>query len=313
MRKIFIRTTAAVVSVLTTLVLAGCSAVSTESNMTAVHYDGGPLISQSFIDCVPAATYYQTTPNHSFFLYPMSLRTYSASDDSGAESGMVTVVSSDNIEVSIPASVTFTLDTTCEKLRKFHEMIGLGKHAYWGGGDIEDSNQDGTPDGWVNVLNFYVGAVLDTTLDRASQGYTWQALWNDPAAKAALEQSVEENLSKMVDDRMGDHYFEIQTILLQKPIPPENLRKAKEDEQTAVAKSIALLAEAEANETSKVAQAKAAQAEAEAQIAVAKAEAAQIEEQIRVMGKDAWLKKYGIDHGITPWPNPVVPGANVGK
>jgi hypothetical protein len=281
--------------------------------MTAVHYDGGPFISQSFIDCVPSATYYQTTPNHSFFLYPTSLRTYSASNDQGAESGVITVVSKDSVEMSVPVSVTLTLDTTCEKLRKFHESIGLSKHAYWGGGDIEDSNQDGTPDGWVDVLNLYIGEVLDTTLDRAAQDHPWQSLWNDPAVKASLEQSVEGNLSKMVDDRMGDHYFDIQTILLQKPTPPDELRKAKENEQTAVANAKAAEAEANAQETSKVANAKAEQAEAEAKIAVAKAEAAQMEEQIRVLGKDVWLKKYGIDHGITPWPPAVVPGANPAK
>ena len=46
------------------------------------------------------------------------------------------------------------------------------------------------------------------------------------------------------------------------------------------------------------------------EVTKAQTEASVIEEQIRVMGEDAWLKKYGIDHGITPWPNPVVPGAN---
>lgn len=296
------------------ILLAGCSVANTPPDQIALHYDGGAMVASKYIDCVDPSTYKTEGLGHTFYYYPTSLRTYSATGDEGAERKSFTVVSSDNAELTIPVTVTFTLTSDCDLLREFHESIGNRNKAFWGGSDFPDENQDGTPDGWVTVLNFYIGKALEATLDRASQGYEWRELWNNPEIKAEIEKAVEENLAVIVDDQMKGHYFDISTILLQTPTPvSEDLKNAVVAEQTAVANAKAAEAAAEAEKTSKVKAAEAAQAEAEARIAVAKAEAAQMEEQIRVLGQDGWIKKYGIDNGITPWPNPVVPGSGTTK
>lgn len=296
------------------MALSGCSSVSTQADMVALHYDGGWWTSPSFIECVPVATYKMSGMGHSYYAYPASVRTYSATNDSGSETGPIVVVSKDNAELAVSATVTFTLLTDCETLQKFHESIANRDGAYWGGSDFVDANNDGTPDGWVKILNFYIGKALEATLDRASQGYEWRKLWNDPAVKTELEKAVEENLAGIVDDQMRGHFFDITTILLQTPDPvSEELKAAVVSEQTAVAKAKSAEAEAKAQETTAAAKLKAAEAERDVEVAKAKTEAAVIAEQIRVMGEEAWIKKYGIDHGITPWPNPVVPGANTSK
>lgn len=293
---------------------SACSVINTPSDMVALHYNGGIMTSESFIDCVPAATYQTNGAGHVSYEYPTSLRYFVADNDklnSGAESGSITVVSQDNTEMAIPVSVGLTLATDCETLRVFHEKIAKRDKAFWGGSDFPDDNHDGSPDGWVKILKLYIGDTLDTALDRTSQKYSWRKLWNDPDTKVELERAVEANLSKEIDTRMGGHFFNITDILIKKPEPmAQSLKDAIVAEQTAVAKANAAKAEATAQEAASAAQLSAANAEREVAVAKAKTEAAVIEEQIRVMGQEAWLKKYGIDKGITPWPNPVVPGSN---
>lgn len=304
----------AVISAAAAMLVTGCSIVSTPPDQVALHYEGGALSAREFKACVDPSKREVNGPGDKYYLYPTSLRTYTASDDASSERGPVTVVSKDNAEMNVPVTVTFTLITECDTLRKFHETIGNRNNAFWGGSDFTDDadqNNDGTPDGWVSVLNTFVGESMKAELDRASQGYDWRQLWNDPKIKTELENTLNETLGQSVDRRMGGHFFKIQTILVQKPVPVnEDLKNAVANEQAAVAKAKAAEAEAVALEKSAVAEAKAAQAKAEAEIAVAKAQAAQMEEQIRVLGKETWLKMYGIDKGITPWPNPVVPGSN---
>lgn len=292
----------------------GCSVINTPSDMVALHYDGGIMTAENFIECVPASQYQNNAPGHVSYMYPTSLRYYVADTGPNAETGPMSVVSKDNTEMLIPVSVSITLVTDCDTLRVFHEKIAKRDKAFWGGSEFPDENNDGTPDGWLKILNLYVGETLDATLDRAAQKYNWRDLWNNPDVKVKLETEVENSLPEMIEKRMGGKYFVINDILVQKPDPANpDLKAAAAAEQVAVAKAKAAEAEAKAQENAAEARVKAAKAEAEVEITKAKTEAAVIQEQIRVMGEEAWIKKYGIDHGITPWPNPVVPGANSGK
>lgn len=287
-----------VLAAITALTLTGCSSVSTQPDQIALHYAGGSFSSTKFAACVDPSVREMNGPGDTYYVYPTSNRTYDASAAKAAEGGPISVVSSDNAELTVPASVVFTLKTDCETLRKFHEQIGNRYRAYWGGSEFEDSNEDSIPDGWVTMLNFYVGKALDSVLDRQAQAYTWRALWNDPAAKTALEKSVGESLSAVVDAQMGGHYLDIAKVTVQKPDPTNKaLKDAVAAEQAAVAKANSAKSQADADK-----------AAAEAQIAVAKAEAAQVEESVRVLGIDGYLKRYAIDKGLTPWPNPVVAG-----
>lgn len=314
--KKFVRFVVALMgAIVATLSFSACSTVNTPSDMVALHYNGGWMTAEGFLNCVPASTYQNNGAGHVYYEYPTSLRYFVADNEklsSGAESGSITVVSKDNTEMAIPATVSLTLVTDdCETLRVFHDKIAKRDKAFWGGSDFPDTNSDGSPDGWVKILKLYIGDTLDAALDRTSQNYPWRKLWNDPDTKVELEKAIEANLSKEIDTRMGGHYFEIKDILIKKPEPVAvSLKEAIVAEQTAVAKANAAKAEAQAMEAAADAKLRAANAEREVEVARAKTEAAVIDAQIQVMGKDAWLKKYGIDKGITPWPNPVVPGSN---
>ena len=88
-----------------------------------------------------------------------------------------------------------------------------------------------------------------------------------------------------------EEFFTNFAITLQKPEPPQSVKAALVDQQEAVAK-------AKADEAEAAAQVKAA---AKAQVEVERAEAAKIDERIKVLGRDGYLKQYAIDKGLNPY------------
>ncbi len=294
------------------LTTTGCSIVSTPPDMVALHYDAGAFSSTTFKECIPVSTRKVDNPGNLFYTYPTNNRTYDASLTEGAETGPIRVLSKDNAEMDVPVAITFNMVTDCTALRKFHENMGLRDRAFWSGGDfnddIDDKNRDKTPDGWIKVLNMYVGKSLDATLDRTAQQYNWRDLWNNAEVKVKLDQAVETDLQKMIDDRMGGHYFTVNTTLVLKPEPVDpQLKAAISREQSSVANANAVAEEAKAKEIA----AKAEERAALADVAVAEAKARATKAEVDVIGSEAWLKKYGIDKGVNPWPAPVVAGGGV--
>ena len=146
--------------------------------------------------------------------------------------------------------------------------------------------------GWSRMLSVYIARPLDTAIDRAGQDYTYTELYTNPAKKAEWERDVLEALPDLVNRQTDGsvEFFKNFAITLQKPEPPQEIKNALVKQQEAVARAKAAEAEAAARE-----------AAANAQIAVEKAEAAKINERIKVLGKDGYLKQYAIDHGQNPF------------
>ncbi len=284
--------------------LTACSQVSTAPDKVALHYKAGPLSSTEFENCVNPSTREVNGPGDLYYSYPVNQRTFDASDAPGADSKPITIVSKDNVEMSVPVSITLTLVSDCDTLRTFHERLGNRYAAYF-----TDDDTTG-PEGWGRLLNFGVGKPVDTNLDRAAQQFEWRKLWNDPATKTAIEKQLEESLEQSIDQQTGGHFFEVNNVLIQKPTPTNAvLVQNVAAEQASVAK--ARSAEAEAN---------AQKAAAEAQVAVARAEAAKIQERIKVLGRDGYLRELEIEaqqaaiaKGLNPYPPTIVPGAGVGQ
>lgn len=304
----------ALLAVIGLLALAGCSTVSTESDQVALGYNKGSFSSKTFDKCIPASAREVDGPSDQHFVYPTSQRSYDATGRDGSDSAAFTVVSKDNAELRAPVTVTFTLNTSCEKvtvdgkeypggiLQLFHERLGNRYGAYWNSDEEGDAGSEGAPKGWVNLLNFAIGQPLDTGLDRVAQGYEWRKLWNDPATKTDVERQLSEQIQGLVDQQTGapsgEHFFTGFRVLVQKPDPTnEALKQAVASEQAAVAQANSARAKADADRLA-----------AQAQIAVAQARAAATRAEIDAMGADAWIKKYAIDNKISPWPNPVVAG-----
>lgn len=287
---------------------SGCSVVNTEPDLVALHYSAGMFSPTKFEKCIPSSSRNVEGAGDKFFEYPnvASVRTYDASHRPGAETTPILVLSSDNNEMAVPVLVKLSLlSDDCTKLKDFHERFGLRASAFWNGSDYsEGGNSSNAPAGWVNLLRMNVGAPLEVTLDRAAQKYTWRQLWNDTEVKLKLEQAVEENLQRMVDDQMGGHYFKVMSTLVEKPEPTDpKLRETISNEVNNVAAAQAEASKADAQKDAAASQADAARSKLD----TAKAEAELVRIEREAYGED-WLEMQGIKKGMTPWPSPIVAG-----
>ena len=249
------------------LPLAGCASANTGPDLMAVHYSGGTASAKKFVDCLNPSSRSGFDPGDKYAAYPTRQVSYDATGGEDSESQPFTIVSKDNAELRVPATVTFSLVTDCKTLRKMHETIG----ARYGAAFDPNGETSKPPKGWTDMLNFVIGKPLDQVLDRTSQGQNWRALWNDPQVKAEVEKQANQQIQALVDRQAGGHFFEGFSVLIQKPDPVNDaLKQAVAEEQAAVARANSKSAEADAQK----AQALADAARANAQIAVARAEAA---------------------------------------
>lgn len=287
------KTLALPLAALAAVTMTGCSQVSTGPDQVALHYEGGAYSSKKFVDCVPVSNREWNGPGDKHYVYPSNQRVFDFTGAENSDAQRITVATKDSIQMSVPGLVRFTLNTDCEALREFHEKIGNREAAYF--------NDAAKPSaGWRRVLEQFIGRQIDATLDREALAYNWRDIYTDPAAKAALDKAVAESLQRLVNDNTeGDtQFFNILSVQLQKPEPPQELLDALASEQT------------------KIAQANAAKAEAEAQIATAQAQerlarvnAEKLKAEISGYGSaDQYNKAKAVEKGINPYqPTYVVP------
>lgn len=281
--------------------LSGCATASTDSDLTAVHYSGGVASEKKFQNCLKPSSRSGYDPGDGYYAYPTRQVSYDATGGKGSEAKPFRVVSKDNAEMATPVTVTFSLKTDCDTLRKFHEALGNKYEAYFdANGKSSDENE-----GWVNLLNFVIGKPLDATLDRFAQKYTWRELWNDPTVKTEIETAINDDIEALVTRQAGGAYFENFQALVQKPDPTaEGLKTAIAKEQEAVADAQAAEKKAEADVIT-----------ARAQVEVARAEALKKKAEISGFGGiEEYLRAQCIASGCNPYqPTWIYGGAGASK
>lgn len=282
-------------AVLFMVVGTGCSGVTTGPDQVALHYEGGSLSSKKFVSCVPVSTREWNGPGDAHFTYPANQRVYDFTGKDGSDAGSIQIATKDSIQMQVPGLVRFTLNTDCDALREFHEKIGNREGAYF-------DEADAPSEGWRRVLDQFIGRQIDATLDREALSYNWREIYTDPEVKAALDKSVAEDLQRLVNDNTeGDsQFFNILSVQLQKPEPPQPLLDALASEQTQIAQANAAKAKAEADVQT-----------AQAQKALADAEAAKKRSEIAgYPSENTYLQDKCIEKGCNPFqPTYVVPQA----
>ncbi|MFF5211863.1 SPFH domain-containing protein [Streptosporangium sp. NPDC000396] len=222
--------------------LSGCTRVSTPPDEVVLHYAGGMFEAIKFEKCInPSSGATLLGPGDTGYSYPFGQRTYDFSGSEDAESKPLSVVSKDNVEMSVSGVATFTLNTDCKTLQRFHEKIGLKYRAFY---------EDGRSEGWRRMLNTYLRVPLDRALDAASQEFEWRGLFNDPKVKQDWEARVGVLARQFIQETAGADYFCNQnysgtgecgdiSLTIQKPEPPEALVNALASEQAAKAENVA--------------------------------------------------------------------------
>lgn len=131
-----------------------------------------------------------------FYKYPTTQRNYIISKTKGegdlGEPDAILAPSSDRVEVSFEVATFFKLNTN--KIREFHETVGLKYHAW----------EDG---GWDHMLRDYFRQPIQTTLQELSRQYPVEKLYADPAVKLEIEKTFGHSLKDTINRLVGGEFF----------------------------------------------------------------------------------------------------------
>ena len=275
------------------LALNGCTSINTQPDEAGLTYDAGPLSNTEFESCVDPSNRDWDGPSDLHYTYPFGQRTYDFSGGDGADGPAISVVTNDNVTMTVTGVATFALNTDCKTMRQFHERIGIKFQAWMENGT--------TTDGWRNMLNVYLKQPLDKAMDAVSKKYGYKDLYSDPAVKEKWEDEVGRLASQFIRDQAGADFIcqpsyagagpcGNAVLTLQAPIPPENIRAALTAEQEAVAQNNA---QKQKNET-------------------VRTELESIRELVKVLGPDAYVLYKAVEDGkVSVVPVPAGSGINV--
>ena len=245
--------------------LTGCSMPSTQADEVFVHKGSGITEGHEAKGCVPAATRevnWGTGMGDDYYAYPASQRFFDflKSEKEGSDANPFTVVSSDGQQLTVAGSVFFTLNTNCDTLQSFHDLLGNREKAYM--------DEDGKlSPGWIRVLNLLMKQPIDNALDTVAKKYTWEELRFDLTVKDEMAKAVVSALEREVNKKIaGDFdYFGNYSAQIQQPVAPQKLVDIAQDREANVS-------QAKATEAKAIADANAAKAAADAQVAQKNAE-----------------------------------------
>lgn len=216
--------------VLAIAALTGCANMETQADEQGLRYAGGFLFAEApeFMECqAPSSQSYGADAGDATYVYPAGQRTFTFQSDPkdlnvpapGADSPSLTVSApspggGQPITMRVAGVVTFTPNfVDCEAFRRFHEQIGRKVDAW-------------TPEGWVKLINTYIGVPTDRSVDNAALGFDWVQLSSDEASKVAWEQAVTQDLPKVISQLAGGDYFRVDAVLLQRPDLPADVTAA---------------------------------------------------------------------------------------
>jgi regulator of protease activity HflC (stomatin/prohibitin superfamily) len=184
-----------VVLVLMSILLG--SVKKTPQDQIGISYGGGPIEGQHFQRIRhPGSNLFINGFADKLYLYPVTQRNYiiSKQRDEGDVRGedFVTAPSKDRIPVSFQVAVYFKLNT--DKLRKFHEQIGL-KYKAW------------TDDGFRRMLNESFRQQIEFALQREARAYEVVDLYAKSEVLTGVQQHIGSVLKSNVGAVLGDEYF----------------------------------------------------------------------------------------------------------
>lgn len=189
-------TIAAILGLFLLIALLG-SVKKTPRDQIGISYGGGPIEGQHFQRIVqPGSNLFVNGFLDHLYLYPVTQRNYiiSKQHDEGDVQGedFVQAPSKDRIPVQFQVATYFKLNTN--KLRKFHEQIGLKYHAYH-------------DDGWTRMLNDSFRQQIEFALQREARKYDVSDIYASSDVLAKIQTEVGSVLKENVGQVLGDEYF----------------------------------------------------------------------------------------------------------
>lgn len=237
------RITLSVLAVIAALLVGGCAVAAPDPAQMSLTYKAGPLTAENFDSCQTPGSRVVQGVNDNVFYYPVGQRTYRFADgEEGADAPSLRVTTSNNVELLVKGTITFTLNTDCAPftdrdgrewkggiIQKFHDTIGRHKAAY--GTEGENGGEPGV--GWDNSLDLYIGSPLERSSDLNGKRYQWQALYNNPALNTEWQNSVVGELPRLIEEQAGGAFFQINNIQMEAPQPPPEIVNQLRDAEAA--------------------------------------------------------------------------------
>lgn len=220
------------------LFVTGCRA-DTQSNEVAVHVTGYDIFptSKKVVDCVNPSTNKFIGVGDDAYTYPSGQRSFTFDSKGGSDFQPISVVSKDQVTLTLSGVISFYLNTDCDTLKKFHQQIGSkvwgGHHAY-----VNDNFQ-----GWTNMLDVELGKPLQNDLTDAASNYGYSDLYLKASVRQELEKQLASTLEGRVKDLTGGDYFQNFKVLINKPQVPQNIEDALNAKAAAVQQNAAQVAQ----------------------------------------------------------------------
>lgn len=296
----------AILAVFAIVSLSACVGPTPEQQTVTLQYEGGAMIrtAPKFSACVLGGTKGKHDFGGKSYTYPANQRVVDFNGGDGSDRGPITIVSKDGLDLVVPGSLQYQLNTDCAGkeggvLGSFHTEIGRRYDASF------DEGPSKIPAGWREVQRLYVETPLETAMDRAAKNYNALDLVRSNEVKIKWENEVREAIRGEIDrSTPTDAQFYIN--LEPRIGAPQLTGERGEQIKAAIADGEKNVAAAKAAEAA----AKANQAAAEAQIAVSKAEAAKKAADIAGYGStEAYNRAKLAEAGINIYQPTVVYGA----
>jgi regulator of protease activity HflC (stomatin/prohibitin superfamily) len=187
---------AAIVALAVLSTLAG-SVKKTPRDRIGISYGGGPIEGQHFQGVRnPGSNLFLNGFADKLYLYPVTQRNYiiSKRSDEGDVKGedSVTAPSKDRIPVTFQVAVYFKLNT--DRLRKFHEQIGL-KYQAW------------TEGGWERMLHDSFRQQIEFALQKEARTYDVGDVYAKNDVLSSIQANIGSVLKENISDILGDEFF----------------------------------------------------------------------------------------------------------
>jgi regulator of protease activity HflC (stomatin/prohibitin superfamily) len=169
----------------------------TPRNRIGISYGGGPIEGSHFQRVVK--------PGHALFFngfydplytYPVDQQSYIVSKVPGQGSvkgvDFIVAPTKDRVQVQYQLAVYFKLNT--DRLRQFHEQLGLRYRAY-------------TSAGWANLISNTFRQQIENALQQETRRYDVADIYSNEALLKQLQSNVQTTISQRLKLALGDNYF----------------------------------------------------------------------------------------------------------
>lgn len=169
----------------------------TPRNMVGISYGGGPVEAAHFQRIIePGSGLFFNGIGDSLYLYPADTQNYivSKDPDQGAVKAVDSIVAPtlDRVQVEYQVAVYFKLNV--DRLRDFHEQLGLQYGAYESAG-------------WNKLIQDTFRQQMENALQEDTRRYAVADLFGNADDLVAIQQGVEQKLSQRLTGALGDNFF----------------------------------------------------------------------------------------------------------